>query len=167
MPHISPETEKITTFLEEIGIKVVEKDLDDTTFLPGLALGPNILYVDYSKLKYPGDLLHEAGHIAVTAPHDRSLIGTNDIPDTWPTQGDEIVAILWSYAALTHLGLPPDFVFHSNGYKGHSQWYIDSFTQSNYIGLPLLQWLKMTPSEEEVQQGKPAFPAMKNWVRTE
>ena len=167
MPHILPEVEKTIAFLTSIGISVKEKPLDDSTFLPGLELGPNALYVDFSKLKYPGDMLHEAGHIAVTAPNVRSLIGTDTIPEEWPTMGDEIGAILWSYAALTHLDLPLDFVFHPNGYKGHSQWYMDSFTGGNYIGKPLLQWFKMTSSEEEVQQGEPAFPAMKNWMRAE
>lgn len=152
-------------FLESIGIAVIEKKLDESTFLPGLMLGINTIYIDYDKLLYPGDILHEAGHIAVSTPKEREQIGTDGIHDLWPTQGDEMAAILWSYAALKHLGLPDEFVFHPNGYKGHSQWYIDTFTNGNFIGLPLLQWYGMTGSNEQVSEGFPAFPVMQYWLR--
>ena len=36
------ELEKVLTFLNEIGIAVVEKELHDT-FLPGLSLGPDCI----------------------------------------------------------------------------------------------------------------------------
>lgn len=157
--------EKTIQFIESIGIQVVEKELDDTTFLPGLTLGINTVYVDYSKLKYPGDILHEAAHIAVSTPQERELIGTAAMPDTWPSSGDEIAAILWSYAALKHLDLPIEFVFHPDGYKDQSEWLIENFNSSNFIGLPLLQWYKMTPSLAEIAEGSQPFPAMVYWMR--
>ncbi len=165
MTYNNPHLQKTIQFLTSIGIQVIERNLDDTTFLPGLNLGPNIIFVDYAKLKYPGDLIHEAGHIAVTAPEQRELIGTDNISEEWPTPGDEIAAILWSYAAARHLQLPADFVFHENGYKGHSEWYITNFTNNSYIGLPLLQWFRMAHSNDEVSKGMPAFPAMQHWMR--
>jgi len=157
--------QKSIQFIESIGIKIVEKELDDTTFLPGLMLGNNIIYIDYKKLKYPGDILHEAGHIAVSLAQERKMIGTAEMPDSWPTQGDEIAAILWSYAALRHLELPTEFVFHPNGYKNSSGWFIENFNNGNYMGLPLLQWYKMAYSNEDILNGKPAFPAMQHWKR--
>lgn len=154
-------------FLSSIGIDVREKKLPDTTFLPGLMLGPEIIYIDKEKLLYPGDVLHEAGHIAVTSPLERKLIGTNKMTQEWPTQGDEIAAILWSYAALTHLNLTPQFVFHDKGYKENSKWFINNFTTGNYIGLPLLQYYKMASSQEQVNNNpETAFPYMQNWIRT-
>ena len=80
---------KILGFLTEIGIVVNEKTLPDDTFLPGLELGPSCIYVDYKKLKYPGDLLHEAGHLAVTTPEQRLLAGTGLTAENqpWPTDG--------------------------------------------------------------------------------
>lgn len=152
-------------FLKSIGIKIIEKELDENTFLPGLMLGNNTIYVDYSKLKYPGDILHEAGHIAVTVPHERVMIGTDEISEKWPTQSDEIVAILWSFAAATHLELPLDYVFHEHGYKGQSDWFIENFTANNYIGLPLLQWFGMAYSNEDSLNPIYAFPTMKHWMR--
>lgn len=51
------EVKKVLFFLKEIGIEIIDKDLDET-FLPGLDLGPNCIYIDYNKLLYPGDILH-------------------------------------------------------------------------------------------------------------
>lgn len=162
----SIELEKVFIFLNEIGIDIIEKELDDTTFLPGLSLGSNCIYVDFKKLLYPGDILHEAGHLAVTSASERKLVGTEEMPKEWPTQGDEIGAILWSYAALSHLELPLEFVFHPNGYKNNSDWFISNFNNGNYIGLPLLEWAGLTLSENQAQlKGKKAFPVMQKWLR--
>ncbi|MGM8363771.1 hypothetical protein ACSV4D_17805 [Flavobacterium sp. ARAG 55.4] len=162
----SLEIERVLIFLESITLKVIEKKLDTTTFLPGLALGPNCIYVDFNQLKYPGDLLHEAGHLAVTDSDTRKSIGTDKLSEEWPTQGEEIAAILWSYAALTHLNLDPSFVFHPDGYKGNSEWFITNFTNRNYIGLPFLEWLGLTLDPDRAsKEGKEAFPVMQKWIR--
>lgn len=156
----------ILQFLDKIEITVIEKELNTPTFLPGLALGANCIFVDFEKLKYPGDLLHEAGHLAVTDSETRKKIGTNNIHNEWPTQGEEIAAILWSYAALTHLNLEPSFVFHTDGYKGNSEWFITNFTNKNYIGLPFLEWAGLCLSEEKAKkENKEAFPKMLKWLR--
>lgn len=160
------ELQKILSFLEQINIEAVEKELDDTTFLPGLALGPDCLFIDHSKLKYPGDILHEAGHLAVTPSAERKCIGTDAMPEDWPTQGDEIGAMLWSYAASQHLGLPVEVVFHPNGYKGNSNWLIENYTNENYIGLPFLEWTGLTLGKERAEkENKEAFPIMQQWLR--
>ena len=111
----------ITSFLKEIGIEVVYQNLEDSCFLPGLTIYKNSIIIDKEKLLYPGDLLHEAGHIAVTEPQQRDLIGTSEIDSNWPDEGNEITSILWSYAALYHLNISPEVVFHENGYKKQSQ----------------------------------------------
>lgn len=160
------EITRVLQFLEKIGIQFIEKKLDSSTFLPGLALGSNCMYIDFDKLKYPGDLLHEAGHLAVTDGESRRMIDSNLTNGKWPTQGEEIAAILWSYAALTHLDLDPSFVFHPDGYKGNSEWFISNFTNANYIGLPFLEWAGLTLSDKSANlQGKKAFPVMQKWIR--
>lgn len=160
------EIKKVIQFLDEVGIAVIEKELPDTTFLPGLEIENDRILVDYGKLKYPGDILHEAGHIAVTSLSERKFIGTDKMSADWPTQGDEIVSILWSFAALSYLNLDSDFVFHPDGYKGSSNWFIENFTSGNYMGLPLLQWFKMAYTNDEISENeKLAFPVMKNWLR--
>lgn len=147
----------ICNFLETIGISVESATLTDNTFLPGLKLQGQGILVDFAKLKYPGDLLHEAGHIAVTKPELRSRIGTDKMDSDWPTLGDEIVAILWSYAALCHLELDPKVVFHDEGYKNCSSWFIEQFTSGTFMGLPLLSWMGFCNEED--------FPKMKVWLR--
>jgi hypothetical protein len=161
----SPELEKVLSFLNEIGIDIVEKELQ-SSFLPGLSLGPNCLYIDFEKLLYPGDILHEAGHLAVTTSTERKIAGTNEMAADWPTQGEEIAAILWSFAAAKHLELPIEFVFHPNGYKNDSEWLISNFTSENYIGLPFLEWAGLALGKERAtKEGKEAFPKMLKWLR--
>lgn len=161
-----PELQTILTFLEQIGIKVIPTQLPDTTFLPGLDLISDAICIDCDKLLYPGDILHEAGHIAVTAALERPLIGTSAMPENWPTQGDEMAAILWSYAAAIHLNIPPELVFHPDGYKKDSEWLIENFGKEVYIGLPLLEWFGMAYGKERAaKEGVAAFPVMQFWLR--
>jgi hypothetical protein len=161
----SIEVRKVLQFLEEIGLDVIEKQIEPS-FLPGLELGPNCIYIDYDKLLYPGDLLHEAGHLAVTTSEERKLVGTCQISPDWPTQGDEIAAILWSYAAVHHLQLPLEFVFHPNGYKNASDWFISNFNKGNYMGLPLLEWMGLCLGNERAEkEQKSPFPVMQKWLR--
>jgi hypothetical protein len=162
----TPEVIKILHFLNEIHINVIEKKLEDATFLPGLAIASNCIEIDFDKLLYPGDILHEAGHLAVTTSEERLLIGTDSMPNEWPSAGDEIVSMLWSYAALHHLELPAEFVFHPNGYKNDSLWLIENYTNEIYIGLPLLEWMGLTLSKERAsKEGKKPFPTMIKWLR--
>jgi hypothetical protein len=156
----------ILSFLNEIGITVVERELKEETFLPGLTLGSGCIYVDHKQLKYPGDLLHEAGHLAVTTAEQRAAIGTEQLETPWPTDGEEFGAVLWSYAAAVHIGLPLNILFHPDGYKNESEWIIGNFQSGSYIGLPFLEWAGLTLSEQRAEAaGQPAFPHMLNWIR--
>lgn len=157
---------KILPFLQEIGISVIEKSLPNDTFLPGLELGPGCIYMDSGKLKYPGDLLHEAGHLAVTTPELRQKAGTPEQPHDWPDGGEEIVSILWSYAAAKHIDLPVEVLFHPDGYKGQSDWIKQQFEEQNYVGMPLLEWMGLTKAPKEgVPEDTDTFPKMIRWIR--
>jgi len=150
----------IIDFLKDTGIEIHETELDDGCFLLGLYPKGCGLLIDRNKLKYPGDLLHEAGHIAVTEAHLRPLIGTPEMPEQWPKTGDELGAILWSYAAVCKLKIPADVVFHPDGYKGDSAWLIEQFENGNYIGLPLLTWMGFCNVSSDT-----SFPFMNKWLR--
>jgi len=69
--------------------------------------------VDETKLKYPGDLLHEAGHLAVMEGMQRNIL-YNDVSKN---AGDEIAALAWSWATVVYLNQQPEVVFHSDGYQ--------------------------------------------------
>ncbi len=157
------EREKIIQFIQEIGIQVVETELPDDCFLPGLAIEKNTILMDSKRLKFPGDLLHEAGHLAVTEAELRPLIGTAEMDPSWPSDGDELAAILWSYAALKQLDLKPEVVFHPEGYKNESEWLIQQFQNENYIGLPLLEWMGFCSISEK--GGVMPYPNMLKWLR--
>lgn len=161
-PFADPLTRRITGFLEEIGIPVEPRRIDTTTFLPGILIEDGRIYIDQEKLLYPGDLLHEAGHIAVLTAEERRSMGS----DVGQDLGLEIGAIAWSWAALSHLGIPPDVVFHSNGYRGSSQAFIENFSAGHYVGVPLLQWMGLTHDEKKAEElGVEPFPRMVRWLR--
>ncbi len=124
------------------------------------------MYIDFEKLLYPGDILHEAGHLAVATASERKLADTPEMSPEWPPQSEEIGAILWSFAAAKHLELPLEFVFHTNGYKNASDWFVSNFSSKNYIGLPFLQWIGLTLGEEKaLEEKKEPFPVMQKWLR--
>jgi len=156
----NPLTERLATFVREIGIDVRPAELPQPTFLPGLDIRDGAILVDEARLSYPGDLLHEAGHIAVTEA------GGRNAPALDPTPADEMAALAWSWAALSHLQLEPEVVFHSHGYQGGSTSVIDSFSVELPPGLPLLQWYGMTlDAKRAAERGVAPFPHMLRWMR--
>lgn len=152
--------ESIIRFLDEIGIQVVEQELEGECFLPGLEIQKETIVYDKNRLKFPGDILHEAGHIAVTPKEERSLIGTEKMDPAWPSDGDEIASVLWSYAALRQMEIEPEVVFHPEGYKNQSDWIIEQFESGNFIGLPLLDWMGLSDGVNDK-----AFPKIVKWLR--
>ncbi len=152
--------ERIFRFFDKISIQYNFTEIETETFLPGIQIKNGVLQIDLQKLKYPGDLLHEAGHIAVTKSEERNVLNDNVIENNAEKAGDEMAVLLWSYAAAKKIGLAPEIVFHEDGYKGEAIWLREQFECKNYIGLPLLQWMGLTGVE-----GKNAFPKMKAWLR--
>lgn len=154
-------TTRMAAFIAEIGLGLRWDHLEAPTQLPGIAIDHGTLVVDLDRLKHPGDLLHEAGHLAVVPAVDRSSIDGNAGSDG----AREMSAIAWSYAALRHLTLDPVIVFHPDGYRGGSTNIIDTFTAGRGFGVPMLQWLGMTAVAERAEQlGVPPYPHMIKWV---
>ena len=155
-----PLTERLAAFVRDIGLAVHTATLPADTFLPGLDIRDGALVVDEARLAHPGDILHEAGHIAVADPAERGA------PRLAPNAGDEMASIAWSYAALHHLDLDPAIVFHPQGYKGASSAIIEAFTSGNYFGVPLLHSYAMTcEPRHAAAKGVAPFPHMLRWVR--
>jgi hypothetical protein len=154
---------RIVAWLEEIGLTVRLAPLGADTFLPGLMLEPGGLVVDPERLLYPGDLLHEAGHLATMLPAKRAATG----PNVGSDMGDEIAAQAWSYAAAVHLGLAPEIVFHSTGYKGAAKTLIETYRDGR-AGVPLLQWMGLTLDFTRAKAiSASPYPHMIRWLRTE
>jgi hypothetical protein len=148
---------RITGFLDRIGIPVNAAELGaEAGFLPGILVDRGGLLYDESQLTYPGDLLHEAGHIAMTPAESRaSLSGSIDVPGL-DLAALEIAAVPWSYAAALACEIDPVLVFHDGGYGGRSPGLLGNFA----IGVPpgvhmLVEAGMTTPS---------TYPRMLRWL---
>ena len=154
----------IAAFLSEIGLPVEIGEIPQPTFLPGILVESGILRVDPARLSWPGDLLHEAGHLALLTEHERKQVD-GDVGDDG---GDELGAIAWSYAAALHLQLDLSVVFHEHGYHGGSQSILENFGAGRYIGLPMLQWRGLTLDDKNAcASGVKPYPHMLRWLRVE
>ena len=159
---------KIVSFLDEIGIRLEFGVVGDDTFLPGIDVVDGGLLVEESKLRYPGDLLHEAGHLAVSPPDARDKFqGTIEITHAIPPVV-EAAAMSWSYAACLHLGIDPRVVFHDDGYHGQSEALLRTFSLGLFPGISELESAGMTFSVGAAARlGKEPFPVMVKWIRGE
>ena len=129
--------------------------------MPGIDVRNGVLLIDVARLAYPGDILHEAGHLAVV-PAERRRTLTHDVG---ADPGEEMAAIAWSYAAAIHLHIEPSVVFHDHGYGGGAQAILDNFGQGHYFGVPVLEWLGLTVGSKTARQrGILAYPRMVKWV---
>lgn len=137
-------------------------ELPAQTLLPGILVENGILVIDESRLTFPGDLLHEAGHLAVMTPEERASAH----PDIGDDGGFEMAAIAWSYAAAIHIGLELGIVFHQGGYRGASTSIIENFADRRYFGVPVLEWLGMTAdAKRAIELGVEPYPYMLRWLR--
>jgi len=153
-----PLTDCIAAFLRGIGLSVRAGTVAGPTALPGIDIVHGTLIVDARTMRYPGDLLHEAGHLAVV-PAARRAAFHHDVGND---AGEEMAAIAWSYAAAVHLGVHPAIVFHDGGYRRGSSSILSSFAGKQPIGVPLLGWLGMTAPDSPGDT--PPFPHMTSWL---
>ncbi len=180
-----PLTDTIASFLIGIGLEVVVAELPGDTFLPGIRLCEGRVEVDPGRLRFPGDLLHEAGHLAVLPPDQRRTFGDEDdgpeavstddgdddnaeAPVPGPNMGQlEIGAIAWSYAAALRLRLDPAVVFHDGGYRGRARGLLQNFSLGVYIGVADLQEAGLTAMPRDAERlGMAPYPQMSRWLRT-
>jgi hypothetical protein len=157
--------QKCISFLQEIGIETCFEKLDESCFLPGLAIRNGTIIIDKEALSNPGDILHEAGHIAVVPAAERHMLTASVIQNREHREAEEMMAIAWSYAACVHLGLDPHLVFHDEGYKGGGSYIAGNFAAKNYFGLPMLQWKGMAAGEKYARElNVVPYPHMIKWV---
>jgi hypothetical protein len=157
-------TNRIVNFLLQIGLPVRSGEITEPTFLPGIKIDHGALLFDEAKLEHPGDLLHEAGHLALMSQSRRERVHI----DAGKSGGEEMGAIAWSYAALRYLELDPAVVFHASGYHGGSQSLIENFANGRYIGTPMLEWRGLAADAKRAKElGLAPYPHMLKWLRDE
>ena len=103
--------EQCIEFLNKIGIETAFRKIGNKSFLPGLLINKGMIIIDKDALEHPGDILHEAGHIAVVPTFERPGLSEKGIIKRKNREGEEIMAIAWSYAACIYLSIDPFFVF--------------------------------------------------------
>jgi hypothetical protein len=107
----APELAGILAFLTRIGLAVVAGTVAGDAVLPAMTVRGGALVYDPAQPGRVGDLLHEAGHLAVT---DSAL--RNTLSQVGDDPAEEMAAIAWSYAAPMAIGVPTATLFHA-GYK--------------------------------------------------
>lgn len=144
--------EAIAAFLESAGIAVEVTPLTGQRFLPALAVDCGTIQIEPGGRAYPGDLLHEAGHVAVMTAERRAVPG-----EVGADPADEMAAIAWSAAAAKACGVSLDVLFHGAGYKGGGDGLAEAFADNRGPGVPMLDWYGMTAPA--------GFPVMARWLR--
>ena len=156
-----PTVTRIVAFLEAIGIEVRNEPVSGS-LLPGATVHRGALLFDPDTLPWPGDLLHEAGHIAVTDPAVRATLD-----EVSSSPGEELAAIAWSYAAAIAAEIDPDIVFHRDGYGRSGGGYLAEIFETSTCppGMPLLAWYGMTIDPARAEPGQVPYPRMLRWLR--
>lgn len=157
---------RIIGFLRGIGLAVEEAEVPEGSFLPGVRIAQGRLRVDLARLRWPGDLLHEAGHLAVVPAALRPAM--DDALQELPAvlHGGEIEATAWAWAAMCHLGLPSAVLFHDGGYHGRAAGLRTTFELGVFLGASGLAAAGLTVLPAQVSPGGPApYPNMLAWLR--
>lgn len=172
-------------FLSEIGI-AVQVEAGATGFLQGIRIKGETILVSEASDDLAGDLLHEAGHIAVVPTLFRPHLTSNvddvfalmqDYLDShphallcWPEdpvargiiQSGETEAIAWSYAAARFIGIDTMLPF-KKGLDGNGKDLHDSLAAGRYLGIHGLAHAGMT---DLPRRGRAkSFPDMKRWMQ--
>ena len=171
-PAVAAETEppdgvdRVVAFLRGIGLVVEQGVLDEPCFLPGVRIRRGGIVFDRARLLAAGDLLHEAGHVALTPSTHRHALDGDVRPEQHHPHGGEVEAIAWSYAASLAIGLPLEELFHAQGYKGQAQALSFSYALGVYPGAAGLAELGLAASGESARRlGLDPYPHMLRWLR--
>lgn len=152
---------RIAAFLDRIGIALTTGAITARAFVPGIVIRNGTLLVDPAVPAWPGDLLHEAGHVAVTESAQRPALC-----DISADPGEEMAAIAWSWAAAQACSVAAGDLFHDAGYRGGGAYLAENFSAGRYIGVPMLAWYGMTADPAaRAEVDLPAYPAMARWLR--
>lgn len=157
---MSKDLNRIIDFFDTIGLPYKLTKVRNDSFMRGIDIQSGVLLIDTDTLPYVGDALHEAGHIAVTEENLRPNLQGN-VAECGHGPGHEMAAIAWSWAALKHIGLNPEIVFHQDGYKEESATIISAFEGGRGFGTPLLALWNMCHPYGHANE----FPAMLRWLR--
>lgn len=182
-------TEKVCSFLRSIGLTVNRFPHEvDNGFIARIKVVDGRLNV--YKDVFPGDILHEAGHLctmpsrfrplakgslmeafkAMSAYMDENFGGLLTYPEDPVYRGalqcSDPEATAWQYAAAQHIGLPDDWLFPRGSYDGTGETILQALKNNAYIGINGLQaagWTSVRANSFRAEI--PVFPELAYWVR--
>lgn len=180
-------TARIVDFLREIGLEVTLEDTQpQNSFLPKVRVVKGTLVV--SPGVFPGDILHEAGHVATIPKPFRHLADGNlsavfkamgeyvevNPPEFSAYQEDPIArgimqcsdpeATAWQYAAAHAIGLPDKWLFPKHAYDGEAKGILMSLKATRYLGINGLQAAGWTVTRANPHRPLPVYPKLVQWL---
>jgi len=176
-------------FVRSIGIPVTTTSGEDIAgaFTPYCRIEAGGLVVNPEKV-FPGDILHEAGHIAVMPARFRpSASGTlgkslremkdyldahSDAIGRFPedptirgiVQSGEAEAAAWQYAAAQHIGLPDMWLFPPESFEGQPEDALLRLKTNSYLGINGLQAAGWTKVRTTSRLDAPTYPELAFWL---
>jgi hypothetical protein len=151
-------------FVESVGIGVRARREGEVLDQPieGLAIKDGAIVIDPEVPIWPGDFLHEAGHIAVTEADRRSTLSELEAD-----RDEELMAIAWSYAATRECGMTLRQLFNPEGYRDQAKFAGDCYALGRFDGADGLARYGMTilDLQEALANGLPSYPNMIRWLR--
>lgn len=170
------EFERAYQFVNRIGIKLRFSHETPSSFLPGVWISNEQMYCNPSQLLCIGDLLHEAGHFAVTPSelrHAWSIEGfdfscISQIPVLLKNgaenplyrkliDGDEQAAIAWSYAAASDIDIDLHSIHLDSDFDGEWEPTVLALQLKCHAGINNLQNTEMSTNL--------LFPKMLRWLQ--
>ncbi len=174
---------RVFAFLEGLGL-VVQQDAKVDGFLAGVEIADGVLRVESAADDIAGELLHEAGHLAIIPGQFRSiasgdLSGVSETMGQWidanisevgpddPTvrailQCGECEAVAWSYAAAAAVGIDTRIPFF-RGFEGDGLALHDQVASGYYFGVHGLAAAGMTDLPRP--HSAIPFPTMRRWLQ--
>jgi hypothetical protein len=164
-------------FLRQIGVPLKESPAPQETFLPGVWIENSCLHYDRCHLSSVGDLLHEAGHWAITPSSFRQYWSVVDfyLPSgKFPSpllpngkensvcvkllNGCEQAVIAWSYAAAIATGIDPRRMHLPPHYDGYWNKVCTSLELGCHSGINNLSHVGLLSCQL-------AFPKLTRWIQ--
>lgn len=175
-------------FVRSIGLSVTTVDDElSGSFVPGIRVEAGGLLVNLEKV-FPGDVLHETGHLAVMPgqfrPKAKGTLNAvfRDMTDhleanpeglgMWPEdptcrailQCADPEATAWQYAAAQHIGLPDEWLFPEGSFEGNSKEILLGLKMSSYMGINGLQAAGWTKLRALARAPLPVYPKLAFWL---
>ena len=175
------------SFVQGIGLEVVTRDSGVRGFIEGVRVRAGVLHVGLDTV-FPGDVLHEAAHLALIPLRFRHL-ADGDLRDVNKAmrnyveahgeglmrhpedplcravlQADEQEAAAWQYAAALKVGLPDVWLFPDDAFEGNGKAVLQYLKLKRHMGINGLQAARWTLVRKNPHIDLPVYPELAHWL---